>query len=232
MFAELFRVALVFQVKGVVCRGCRHGGFEHLSFFPFTSCPLVLTLPAKQLAVLSHSITSEIFSINSKQEIAIKERLRCYDTDTVPERHKREVEGRRIMGIDRLKTSEANIVLAYDHEMLDIKRRKRGYTRDYSEEIVSGHSDDVPEICVGPDCFDICDDILLFSLFRNSHVFHEKGYGYGKPEQIQVKVLVSALVICLPLPISVLICFQLMFESPVPVNDSAQREFRFPRRRI
>jgi hypothetical protein len=100
------------------------------------------------------------------------------------------------MGIDRLRTPGANKVLAHDDEMVTLERRKLKCQRD-SDDVVLKCSDDDAEICAGPTCFDLCDDILLFSLFRNAAVFHEKGYGYGKPEEIQVKILVSvSLAVC------------------------------------
>lgn len=48
----------------------------------------------------------------------------------------------------------------------------------------------IAEICTGADVFDCMDDCLLFSLFRNTTVLHEKGYNYGKGELIEVKVTV------------------------------------------
>lgn len=82
--------------------------------------------------------------------------------------------------------------------MLDVERRKNlSYTRDDSD---NDDDDDLTRnqktkvatsICIGPTCFDLCDDVLLFSLFRNAQVFRDTGYRYGKPEQVQIKVLVS-----------------------------------------
>jgi len=95
------------------------------------------------------------------------------------------------MGIDRTKLSAGYKVLAHDHDMIELDRQIINDTRDDSENDVLHHRDSAAEICIGPSCFDLCDDVLLFSLFRNSHVFREKGYAYGKPEQIEVKVLVS-----------------------------------------
>lgn len=97
------------------------------------------------------------------------------------------------MGIDRSKTSAAYKVLSYDHQMVDLERQRISYTRDDSESEALQHSGSTAEICTGPSCFDLCDDVLLFSLFRNSQVFREKGYGYGKPEQLDLKVLVSVI---------------------------------------
>lgn len=53
----------------------------------------------------------------------------------------------------------------------------------------------VSNICVGPNCFDILDDILLFSIFRDTLVLQHKGYNYGASEQIEVKVHVRVGVI-------------------------------------
>jgi hypothetical protein len=47
------------------------------------------------------------------------------------------------------------------------------------------------EIFVSPDCFDFLDDLLLFSIFRQTTVLREKGYGYGRAELVKVIVMVS-----------------------------------------
>lgn len=97
------------------------------------------------------------------------------------------------MGISKPRNFEAHKVLAHEHELATLDRRRQiRYSISDSDDIVLRKNDDIAEICVVPNCFDLFDDVLLFSLFRDSAVFHERGYGYGKPEQIRVKVLVSA----------------------------------------
>jgi hypothetical protein len=95
------------------------------------------------------------------------------------------------MGVPDLHNFEVRKVLAHDHEMADLERRKGKYKRQNSKAVVVGETNDVAEICVGPDCFDCFDDLLLFSIFRETTVYHEKGYKYGKAEHIEVKILVS-----------------------------------------
>lgn len=92
------------------------------------------------------------------------------------------------MGVQKF---EAHKVLAYEHEMAELEKRKAVYKIEDSMEMVGNDANDVAEICVRPDCFDCFDDMLLFSLFRETPVFHEKGYKYGKAEHIEVTILVS-----------------------------------------
>jgi hypothetical protein len=44
---------------------------------------------------------------------------------------------------------------------------------------------------MSPGCFDLLDDLLLFSLFRDDADLEEKGYHYGFGEQVEIKVKVS-----------------------------------------
>jgi hypothetical protein len=99
----------------------------------------------------------------------------------------------RPMGVRDLQRFEAHKVLARDHEMADLERRKVKYKPEESKAIVVRETTDIAEICVGPDCFDFFDDLLLFSIFRETEVYHENGYKYGKAELVEVKILVSML---------------------------------------
>ena len=118
------------------------------------------------------------------------------------------------MGIDRTKLSADYRVLAHDHDMIELESQRINDTRDDSENDVLQHRDSAAEVCIGPSCFDLCDDVLLFSLFRNSHVLREKGYGYGKPEQLEVKILVSFVWIVHGVVSSYLICLVAFVDLP------------------
>ena len=94
------------------------------------------------------------------------------------------------MGVALLAQFEAQSVLAPDNGKYGVEGQKQMQKRGDSKSIVLKETKHVAEIVVGPDCFDCFDDLLLFSIFRRTPVFHEKGYEYGGGEHIEVKILV------------------------------------------
>ena len=101
------------------------------------------------------------------------------------------------MGVADLERSGAHKVLVYDHELEHLSTRKLKYITDddekparNSKKIQKRSRRIITNICVGPSCFDFMDDILLFSLFRQAHVYNDRGYKYGASEQVKVKVMV------------------------------------------
>ena len=108
------------------------------------------------------------------------------------------------MGVADIERSGAHKVLVYDHELEHLSHRKLKYitendddnekpARRNSKKIQKRSRRIITNICVGPSCFDFMDDILLFSLFRQAHVYNDRGYKYGASEQVKVKVLVGFL---------------------------------------
>lgn len=97
--------------------------------------------------------------------------------------------------------------LGYDHESPDLDRSKRKPNQENPVDglvVLNGKENsrntNVAEIFVNPDCFDLLDDLLLFSIFNRTTVLREKGYGYGRAEHVKVMILVRDLV-CWIMPI-------------------------------
>ncbi len=102
------------------------------------------------------------------------------------------------MGIPFRQRVQHRRVLPHDHKLTDLARRQDKHKQKNSKRdivVVNGGQHDVntsvAESLVSPDCFDIFDDLLLFSVFRHTTVFREKGYGYGRAEHVKVMILAS-----------------------------------------
>lgn len=97
------------------------------------------------------------------------------------------------MGVIDIQRSGADKVLAYDHELEHLSKRKIKYVtepKSSKKKVQKRSSRFISNICVGPSCFDFMDDILLFSMFRHAPVYNDRGYKYGATEQVKVKVMV------------------------------------------
>ena len=123
---------------------------------------------------------------------------------------------------------EAHKVLAYEHELNQLSKKPLKYVSDSSNSVaIEKHeaSSTISRICVGPSCLDFLDDILLFSLFRDTIVFNDKGYNYGAGEQVEVKVSVSHQ------QLFIQSSFRTILSHPCQVNDYITGCMQIARRR-